>query len=291
MSMKKKAAAPEPAGESAPMWIVSFADLVTLMMSFFVVLYALKQGGEKRQLETAADIRAMFDPGYIPPADSTSEFDQLVRMRHGLAPGPNYVNNGGHALKPTDGATGVDQTVTAIRPGKQIVTGTRITFELNSTALDPGDLDAIRQIADKIRGLNNILFVKGHISPDELPLRPDDPQGMGLSYLRANCVIEEFARQGIDRKVLRPLACGPYEPLKTAAYDPATIKLNRRVEVFTTENTASDYIPINTVPATEKPAPAPATERASATTPAATSAASHAGTSATSPEDKKPAEK
>ena len=44
MAMKKKAAAAEPAGESAPMWIVSFADLVTLMMSFFVVLYAMETG-------------------------------------------------------------------------------------------------------------------------------------------------------------------------------------------------------------------------------------------------------
>ena len=60
----------------------------------------------------------------------------------------------------------------------------------------------------------------------------------------------------------RPLACGPYEPLKTGAYDPASLKLNRRVEIFTTENTASDYTPINTVPATEKPAPSGAASAA-----------------------------
>ena len=48
------------------MWIVSFADLVTLMMSFFVVLYALKQGGEKQQMDTMAAIKATFDPAYEP---------------------------------------------------------------------------------------------------------------------------------------------------------------------------------------------------------------------------------
>jgi chemotaxis protein MotB len=275
--MQKKAKAPEAAGESCPMWMVSFADLVTLLFSFFVVLYAMKQGGEKKQLETAAAIRATFG-GDVPPAESTSEFDMAVRRYMGL-PGPAYNNNGGHAQKPTDGSTGVDQTVTAIRPGKQIVTGTRITFELNSANLDPGDLDAIRQIAEKVRGLNNILFVKGHISPDELPLRPDDPHGMSLSYQRASQVIDEFVRLGVDRKVLRPLACGPYEPLKIAAYDTATIKLNRRVEVFTTENTASDYTPINTVPATEKiasaPAHPPATAPASAPTPGEHASAEH----------------
>ena len=274
--MQKKAKAEEPAGESAPMWIVSFADLVTLMMSFFVVLYAMKQGGEKRQLGVAVAIKATFDPSYTPPIDSISEFDQAIRRFKGL-PGPPYLNTGGNALKPTDGAEGVDQTVTAIRPGKQIVTGTRISFDFNAASLDPAALEAIGQIAEKIRGLNNILFVKGHVSADEIALRPDDPQGMSLSYQRANGVIEEFVRRGIDRRVLRPLACGPYEPLKTGAYDPATLKLNRRVEIFTTENTASDYTPINTVPATEKPA----AESAPAALPAASRAA----------EERKPAEK
>jgi chemotaxis protein MotB len=252
MAMKKKAAAPEPAGESAPMWIVSFADLVTLMMSFFVVLYAMKQGGEKQQLEQAAAIKAVFDPGYAPPIDSASEFDQAIRRYRGQ-PGPAYPNSGGHALKPTDGAAGLDQTVTAIRPGRQIVTGTRITFEMNSAVLDPAGVEAIIQIAEKIRGLNNILFVKGHVAGDEIALRPDDPEGLTLSYARANRVIEEFMKLGIDRRVLRALPCGAYEPLKTGVYDAEALKVNRRVEIYATENIASDFTPMNTVPATQTP--------------------------------------
>jgi chemotaxis protein MotB len=252
MAMKKKAAAEEPAGESAPMWIVSFADLVTLMMSFFVVLYAMKQGGEKQQLEQAAAIKAVFDPGYVPPNDSQSDFDIAVRRYRGQ-PGPAYPNSGGHAPKPTDGAAGVDQTVTAIRPGRQIVTGTRITFEINSTVLEAADHDAINQIADKIQGLNNILFVKGHVSGDEIALRPDDPEGLTLSYLRANRVIEEFVKLGIDRRVLRAMPCGAYEPLKTGAYDTDTLKLNRRVEIYATENIASDFTPVNTVRVADTP--------------------------------------
>jgi chemotaxis protein MotB len=252
MAMKKKEAAPEPAGESAPMWIVSFADLVTLMMSFFVVLYAMKQGGEKQQLEQAAAIKAVFDPGYMPAIDSTSEYDQMIRRYKGL-PGPAYLNNGGNAPKPTDGSSGTDMQVQTIRPGRQIVTGTRITFELNSPNLDAPGLDAIAQIAEKIHGLNNVLFVKGHVAADEIALRPDDPEGMSLAYQRANRVIDEFVKLGIDRRVLRPMACGAYEPIITAAYDAEAMKTNRRVEVYSTENIASDFTPVNTVPATQTP--------------------------------------
>ena len=176
--MQKKAKAPEPAGESAPMWIVSFADLVTLLMSFFVVLYALKQGGEKQQMEVAANIRYVFDPNYLPPADSTSEFDQMIRALHGV-PGPPFPNNGGHVIDPNDGAKGPDTSVTTIRTGKEIVTGTKITFDKNGTDLDPASLAAIGEIFKSLQGHNNVLFIKGHVSTDELAQPPQRPRRQG----------------------------------------------------------------------------------------------------------------
>jgi chemotaxis protein MotB len=261
MAMKKKAAAPEPAGESAPMWIVSFADLVTLMMSFFVVLYALKQGGEKRQMEVAAAIKATFDPSYIPSPDSPSEWDQAIRRAHGL-PGPPFANLGGTAPAPTKGASGAHDKVETIRPGKSIVTGSKITFAAGETVLDEESKATIRRVADLMKGLNNILMIKGHISADEVSLRPDDPDGMALSYRRAVLVADELAKLGVDRRVLRPVACGPFEPVKTGVYDTVGLRQNRRVEVFTTEYTAGDYNAVATVPAgTEtKPAVPPETK-------------------------------
>jgi chemotaxis protein MotB len=247
MAMKKKAAAPEAAGESAPMWIVSFADLVTLMMSFFVVLYALKQGGEKQQLEVAAAIKAQFDPSYA--ADSDSAFDQAIRRQRGN-PGPPHQNNGGYAPKPTAGAEGLDQTVTAIRPGTQIVTGTKITFDFMGTGLDEASRKAIAEIAKTMEGLNNVVFIKGHVSGDEVKQLPaNDPYGMILSQQRAAAVAEELVKDGVKRNVLRTLACGPYEPVKTGIYDAASLRQNRRVEVYSTDTTASEFAPIPTVPA------------------------------------------
>jgi chemotaxis protein MotB len=254
MAMKKKAAAPEPAGESAPMWIVSFADLVTLMMSFFVVLYALKQGGEKRQMEVAAAIKATFDPSYIPSPDSPSEWDQAIRRAHGL-PGPPFANMGGNAPSPTQGATGQHSQVETIRPGKAIVTGGKITFEPGATVLDIESKETIARMARLVKGLNNVLMIKGHISADELALRPDDNDGMALSTRRATLVAEELVRLGVDRRVMRLVACGPFEPIKTGVYDTAGLRQNRRVEVYTTETTASDYNPVHTVPATAGAAP------------------------------------
>jgi chemotaxis protein MotB len=243
---KKKAAAAEPAGESAPMWIVSFADLVTLMMSFFVVLYATKQGGPQQQMETAVAMASEF--GWKPTADSDPQYTEIYNKRRGL---PVHKENSGNgqSADPAQGATGSHPEVQNIRPAQNIATGGKILFEAGQTELDETSAATLKEIAAKVMGKNNVLMVKGHASADESSLRPDDPNGMNLSYRRAVAAVDALVKLGIDRRVLRPVPCGNFEPLKTGVYDAAGLRENRRVEVFTTDNTASEFFPAHTVDA------------------------------------------
>ncbi len=243
---KKKAAAPEPAGESAPMWIVSFADLVTLLMSFFVVLYALKQGGPEQQMDTAAAIAAQFHGDPSPDADP--EFAMRVRQFRGIQI-PTRDKSMGHSDTPADGADGADPQVTNIRDGKEITSGGSILFDSGSAAITPSAKIVIAKLADIVRGKTNILMIKGHVSADEIALHPEDPQGWTLSYQRPTAVAAELTALGIDRRLLRPVPCGDNEPLKAQVYDAQTLKLNRRVVIYSTESTLSDYSPTNYVPA------------------------------------------
>lgn len=247
MAVQKKAKAPEPAGESAPMWIVSFADLVTLLMSFFVVLYAMKEGGSKQQMEQMAAFKATFDPEYTPSEDSPLEWQIAWRKYKGL-PGPPFPNNGGMAQQPTDGATGRDPTVQTIRAGK-LVSGGRILFPTSSATIDPKARETIAQVFELLKGRTNVLLIKGHASADELIARPDDPKGRTLSYIRALAVCDALEQMGIDPRVLRPVPCGITEPAKTGVYDAEQQQLNRRVEVYATDNTIAEFSVVPTVPA------------------------------------------
>ncbi len=40
----KMASKPEEKPDGAPEWMVSFADMITIMMSFFVIMFALASG-------------------------------------------------------------------------------------------------------------------------------------------------------------------------------------------------------------------------------------------------------
>ena len=198
-----------------------------------------------------AAVKVAFNPDYVPPEDTPLEWQMAVRRAQGVV-GPAYQNSGGVTTQPTQGAQGTDDRVTTILPGKQIVTGTSINFDVNKTDLDADATAAVQQISLKLKGLNNILFIKGHVSADELPLRPDDPDGMKLSFDRAMKVVDALTKVGIDRRVMRAIACGATEPRKTMAYDEAARRGNRRVEIFATENTASEFTPVPTVPAAGK---------------------------------------
>src|SRR5712672_206903 len=78
--------------EECPEWIFTFADLVMLMMGFFVILWVLKPNPGKAQneeqakaqeeawLETVGDVRGAF--GYMPNPSSSDPVDKkMIEMR------------------------------------------------------------------------------------------------------------------------------------------------------------------------------------------------------------------
>src|SRR5437870_862637 len=72
----------EEAGESAPLWVISFADLSTLLMSFFVLMMASTPKGQTSSspdaelLKVIASIKASFR--YRPTPGSKDPLDMAV---------------------------------------------------------------------------------------------------------------------------------------------------------------------------------------------------------------------
>ena len=57
--MGKKQKCPE--FENHERWLVSYADMLTLLFAVFVVLYALKEGGEPQTRKTAGSMQESFN--------------------------------------------------------------------------------------------------------------------------------------------------------------------------------------------------------------------------------------
>ncbi len=221
----------------APEWLISFADNVTLMMGFFVILLSLNlrppdsangsgAGGvpSPETLDWALAVREAFnnpvDINSTDPRDALLVQRLLVRSGKGpaLEPGPRGRNERTHSIRPTDyyGQGGV------------------VPFVANSAELASDTTATAREIAKHLRGFTAVIEVRGHASASEAHAG----NGMLLSYQRAAAVAEVLAGEGIEWRRLRLIACGAGEPLVSPAYDAAQEQLNRRVEVIVTHEGA-----------------------------------------------------
>ena len=181
--------------EECPEWIFTFADLVMLMMGFFVILWVLKPAGnpkagspeaaaaEAKWIDTVSKIRETF--GYVPDPKSKDPVDvQMLRSKMLLIKPMNDTPPAGQTLAPHKGADGTDTQVQAIRPSDQSLVGGRIFFDPGSAALNTDDRHQLDQIVQLIRGYNIIVLVKGHTALDDFP-QADPPRQMDLSLRRA----------------------------------------------------------------------------------------------------------
>jgi chemotaxis protein MotB len=257
---KKKQQQEEPAGESAPLWIISFADLVTLMLSFFVILSVKPEGTATVQdpafQEVAAAIRAAFK--HLPPADPTMDprrdYEDLVQRLMALMNRDGKLNRGDSEEK---GVHGRSFRVRRIRDGMEITVGGSVMFEPFSVKPTNEGEDALRQVFDIIKGHRNIVEVRGHAGEEPWPADWKYEDALKLSYARAEHVGKRLIERGADPRTIRLVAVGPNEPVSRQAYEAVQRAENRRVEIIVRESLIDDYVG-------QSPARAPSTRPAAA---------------------------
>jgi flagellar motor protein MotB len=252
--------------EECPEWIFTFADLVMLMMGFFVILWVLKPsaspkpGGPNEDLiKVEAAIRDAF--GYVPnpnssdPVDMHMIFDKTRALKIPIGPG-----QGGETKIRRQGAEGSDPEVTTIRIGKMSVVGGRLEFERGDAKLPPTTARMLDEIAAQIRGHRNVVLVKGHTSLDDFGDSATAAQKMDLSLRRAQAAADYLTGHGVSPDILRVQGCSTFEPVVQREYSPASQEMNRRVEVEVTPTLVADLQ--QSVPSTSRSISNPSTSPA-----------------------------
>ena len=228
--------------EECPEWIFTFADLVMLMMGFFVILWVLKpaptkesaaEGSTEEWLTVVASVREAF--GYLPDPHSTDPVDLHMLLKKSMT--QNQVKGpklGSRSHRDQNSQEGTDPEVQSIRDGKHTTVGGRLLFDAGQGTLSAKTKQAVDDVADQIRGHYTIVLIKGHTAGDDLPDDATPLQKMDLSWKRAQVVAAELESHGVDPQTLRIEGCSIYEPVNLRAYTPEAIAPNRRVEIDVT---------------------------------------------------------
>jgi flagellar motor protein MotB len=235
--------------EECPEWIFTFADLVMLMMGFFVILWVLKPNPNKTPpgaqaqgddlVKVEASIREAF--GYTPDPASKDPVDIEMLLKKIQVMQQNGPGEKGKTKLERKGAEGVEDEVTAIRRSKQATVGGKLLFDVGSAELTPDIFQPLDEIAEQIRGHRNIVLIKGHAGLDDFAEGATPQQNMELSLKRAQRVADYLISKGVSADILRVQGCSTFEPVVQRAYTPEGRASNRRVEVEATATLVESF--------------------------------------------------
>ncbi|RME38088.1 MAG: hypothetical protein D6788_08100 [Planctomycetota bacterium] len=228
--------------EGAPEWMVTYGDAMTLLLCFFVILVSMSEiKKNERFQEVVESLRRAFG-GYkgavgavpIQNVSTNTLISKLLELEV-----PIVLKHKGDADE--EGIHGREFRVTNVRDGLEVVVGGRITFDRFSAVLKPRGRTLIAQTAERLRGYNTKILIRGHATREPLPEDSLYKDARDLSYARAKAVADELIRHGVRPIRLVLVAVGDTEPLVRQAYTEQRRALNRRVEILVTEELIDDY--------------------------------------------------
>jgi len=207
-------------GESRERWLISYADLVTLLLALFIVLFA--SADHKRASTIASALAAQFNgKGDAPTTASTGVMpgaDSLVAVRTAIE--RTFATN--KALR--------DRAAIRITERGLVVSLTEAGFFAPADADMRGDaLPLLAALAEPLRQSDAQLRVEGHT--DSLPISTARyPSNWELSAARATTVLTHLEKGGIPASRLSVAGYADGRPIADNATAEGRAQ-NRRVDL------------------------------------------------------------
>ena len=217
-------------------WMVSYADFITLLFAFFVVMYAISSVNEGKYRVLSESLGSAFravepvpgaKPGTAPAAPAqSSPLPSALKQQH------------------TERMKGLaedilDAMAPLVKQGQvSVIESERgVTVEINESVLFPegqvqlerGAVRAIQAVAQVIAPSDFPVTIEGHT--DNRPIRtPQFPSNWELSAVRATTVLRLFVDAGVGPGRLTAIGYGDQRPVADNAV-PEGRSRNRRVAI------------------------------------------------------------
>lgn len=229
--MAKKCKCPD----QVPQWVVTYGDLMSLLLCFFILLAAFSE--LKREDEYQDAVQSIHDAfgsvggiGMVrnnaPPANPRLS----VQDSYGQSVDP-YTP----AQTSQENVEGDRKTTSTLFEGARFAVGGSLPFEPGSYELtEPVQRLLKTSVAEMIRGSSYKIEIRGHAWGAE-----DETSGYDLSdlsYRRAKAVMDYLVAEcGVERRLLIPMAIADAEPVVASRRAGAPQGQNRRVQIYQTE--------------------------------------------------------
>jgi chemotaxis protein MotB len=180
-------------GHPAPAWMVNYADLMTELVCFFVILYAMSAALNKDVQSAAKEVQEMIEAGEVSGNITMNKEGLIISLEE-------------------------QGKLSFFESGKS-----ELTEEMKET-LDKMS-DVLKRISEK-----NEIIIEGHT--DNIPIKTEEfSSNWDLSTARATEVVKYFINKGLPPVRMAAIGYGAYRPI-VPNISPENRRRNRRVVFF-----------------------------------------------------------
>ncbi|MDT8406924.1 MAG: flagellar motor protein MotD [Methylococcales bacterium] len=248
-------------------WLLSYADFITLLFAFFVVLYAFSSVNEIKYRQVAIGLQQAFSksdagsaehdssgprviqpiqvgrtPTWVAPITPTEQEQQqqqvlsehIVREQRMLnLTAEQFVE----VLEPF-----IDQDLIAVKRSDfwvELQMNSELLFASGEANLSVKAEPILAKVAEIVRRLPNMITVEGYT--DDVPINtPEFPSNWELSGARAARVVRHLIQHGIAAERLASVGYAEYHPIADNATEPGRNR-NRRVVLVVLSDAFARY--------------------------------------------------
>jgi chemotaxis protein MotB len=222
----------EEQAPGVPEWIVTFGDMMSLLLTFFIMLVAMSEIKEDEKFQAMVDsMRQEFghEATIMPvPGETVPRNSNMIHTASAGRARRRDTVQGGAKVK---AVLGENPRVLSSRMGKHALKTGIVQFHEEKTTLTDEAKQQLQQMVSQIAGKPHRIEIRGHTT--RRPLSPNSTMRdkYDLAYERSRIVKQFLVEQGIDPERIRLGAAADNEP----AYDGTDIdqlRRNARVQVM-----------------------------------------------------------
>jgi chemotaxis protein MotB len=264
--------------ENHERWLVSYADMVTLLMCLFIVLFAMSQVDKAKFAALANGLSESFGapisalPGTTPegavldglqgavdiasaiPPDTTVQEAEIEaaaaaaaaeRAKRVAAEAAAAYDDMAEAREKIDAAlvtAGFDGAARYEIDERGLVVhivADAVLFDAEEAVLRPEGRQILAAVAPTLTGLPNVLRVEGHANHLPVTAGGPWPSNWELSGYRASTVLRYLAGNGVPEPRMSATGYSSTRPLVPET-DPNALSVNRRVDIVVLSNASAE---------------------------------------------------